>query len=185
MKHLLLVLLMVFGSPLFAADYLFDKTHTQIFFNVDHLGFSTSTGAFTGFEGGFSFDPDNVEQASVEVIIQTSSIDLNDDKWNSHMRAAKWFDAEQFPTMTFKSTEVIKTGEKTIDMVGDFTLKGVTKPVILKVVLNKIGQQFGKDKIGFSATVTIDRLDFGMDANAKLIGTQIPISIAVEGIKVP
>jgi len=185
MQHLLLLMLTLFCSPLFAADYVFDKKHTQIFFSADHLGFSTSTGAFVDFDGNFSFDPDNVEQADVEVIIKTASIDLNDQEWNDHMKAAKWFDVEQFPTMSFKSTQVIKTGEKTMDVIGDFTLKGVTKPVTLKVVFNKIGQQFGKDKIGFSANTTINRLDFGMDANATLIGTDIPIRIAVEGVKIP
>lgn len=185
MKRLLSLVLIIFSSPVFSAEYLFDKVHTQIFFNVSHLGFSNSTGAFVDFDGGFRFDPENVEQSKVEVSINTASIDMNDKKWNDHMKAAKWFDVEQFPTMNFKSTQVIKTGDKTMDVVGDFTLKGVTRPVTLKVIFNKIGQQFGKDKIGFSASITIDRLAFGMDANAELIGTDISVRIEVEGVKVP
>ena len=184
MKLLITTLLTCFSSLALAADYVFDKVHTQIFFSASHVGFSQSTGAFVDFDGNFSFDPKKPEEASVEVIIQTDSVDLNDKTWNDHMKAAKWFDVEQFPTMTFKSTEVVKTGDKTMDVTGDFTLKGVTNPVILKVIFNKIGRQFGKDKIGFSATTTIDRLAFGMDANATLIGTDIPIRIEVEGVQV-
>ena len=184
MKHWLFLILTAFYTPLFADDYIFDKVHTQIFFSVDHMGFSTSTGAFVNFDGHFSFDPDNPERADVEVVIETDSIDLNDETWNKHMKAAKWFDVEQFPTMRFKSTQIIKTGEKTMDVVGDFTLKGVTKPVTLKATFNKIGEQFGKAKIGFSANTTINRLAFGMDANANLVGTEIPIRIEVEGERV-
>lgn len=183
MKRLFACLLMAVSSFTFAASYNFDKVHTQIFFTANHVGFSNSTGAFLDFDGNFNFDPESIEDAFVEVVIQTNSIDLNDKKWNDHMQGAKWFDAVQFPTMRFKSTKVTKTGEKTMDVVGDFTLKGVTKPVTLKVTFNKMGEFFGKEKVGFSATTTINRLDFGMSANKQFIGTDIPIRIEVEGEK--
>ncbi|MBX2808331.1 MAG: YceI family protein [Cellvibrionaceae bacterium] len=184
MKRLLLLAALTAVTPLtMAADYVFDKVHTQIIFSANHLGFSTSTGSFVKFDGSFSFDETNMSKSAVNVTIQTDSIDLNDTTWNSHMKGKKWFDVEQFPTMTFVSKSVQKTGDKTMDVKGDLTLKGVTKPVTLAVTLNKIGEQFGKNKAGFSAVTVIDRTDFGMKTYAPAISAEIPIRIEVEGIK--
>lgn len=166
-----------------AEEYYFDKVHTQIFFSASHLGFSTSTGAFVDFDGKFIFDQNDFSKSSVEVVIHTKSIDLNDDTWNDHMRDKKWFNVEEFPAMTFKSTSVTKTGDNTMDIIGDFTLLGVTKPVVLKTTFNKAGEQFGKQKAGFSATATIDRTEFGMKTYAPIISAEIPIRIEVEGVK--
>ena len=184
MKRLLISFLYAVSAITFAADYEFDTAHTQIFFSASHAGFTTSTGAFVDFDGSFNFDEKDVSQSKVEVTIQTDSIDLNDATWNDHMMGKKWFDVESYPTMVFKSTSVKKTSDKTMDVLGDFTLKGVTKPVTLKVTFNKAGALFGKEKIGFSAATTIDRTEFGMTANASAVGTMIPIRIEVEGVKV-
>ena len=183
MRCLFTALFLMASPAAFAAEYIFDKVHTQIFFSASHAGFTTSTGAFTKFDGRFSFDEDDFSQSDIEVTIKTSSIDLNDKTWNKHMMGAKWFDAKQYPEMVFKSTEVKKTGDKTLDIVGNLTLKGVTKPVTLKATFNKAGVQFGKQKVGFSAVTTIDRTQFGMDYAVPAIGTQIPIRIEVEGVK--
>ena len=184
MKRLLILCLCVVSVTVFAADYKFDKVHTQILFSASHAGFTTSTGAFVEFDGYFNFDEEDFSQSRVQVIIQTDSIDMNDTTWNDHMMGKKWFDVANYPTMVFKSTSVKKTGDKTMDVVGDFTLKGVTKPVTLKVTFNKIGTLFGKEKIGFSAVTTIDRTEFGMKASTSAVGTKIPIRIEVEGVKV-
>ncbi|MEO0443917.1 MAG: YceI family protein [Pseudomonadota bacterium] len=184
MKHLLIVLMLISSATAYSADYLFDKVHTQIFFNVSHLGFSRSTGAFTDFTGNFSFNENDFSQSKVEVTIQTDSIDLNDKAWNKHMQGTKWFDVKQYPKMTFKSRSVKKTGDKTMDVIGDLTIKGVTKPVTLAVTFNKAGEAFGQQKAGFSATATIDRTEFGMDKSVPAVGTDILISIEVEGVKV-
>ncbi|MBX2807908.1 MAG: YceI family protein [Cellvibrionaceae bacterium] len=184
MKTLLFTALLTLVAPLaMAADYAFDKVHTQILFSANHLGFSTSTGSFVEFDGSFYFDEADFGQSKVNVTIQTASIDLNDDTWNSHMKAEKWFDVKQFPTMTFVSKSVQKTGDKTMDVQGDLTLKGVTQPVTLAVTLNKVGEQFGKSKAGFSAVTVIDRTAFGMKTYVPAISAEIPIRIEVEGVK--
>jgi len=184
MKKLLAAALITVAAPFVtAADYDFDKVHTQILFSVSHLGFSTSTGAFVDFDGDFSFDPANADKAAVNVEIETKSLDMNNTTWDSHLSGAKWFDVKKYPTMSFKSTSVKMTGENTMDVMGDLTIKGVTKPVILNATLNKIGKAFGKDRIGFDATATIDRTEFGMDEGVPAIPAEVLLRITVEGVK--
>lgn len=182
-KFLAAALITVVAPFATAADYKFDTVHTQILFSVSHLGFSTSTGAFVDFDGELSFDPDKAEEASVSVEVETKSIDMNNDTWNDHLSGAKWFDVKTYPEMTFKSTSVKKTGDKTMDITGDLTIKGVTKPIVLNATLNKIGKAFGKDRIGFDATATIDRTEFGMDASLPGIPADVLLRITVEAIK--
>ena len=184
MKKLLAAALITAVAPFAsAADYDFDKVHTQILFSVSHLGFSTSTGAFVEFDGDFSFDPDNIEAAKVNVEIETDSLDMNNETWDSHLSGDKWFNIKKYPKMTFKSTSVKKTGDKTMDITGDLTILGVTKPVTLNTTLNKIGKAFGKDRIGFDAIGTIDRSDFGMTHAIPGIPAEVTLRITVEGIK--
>lgn len=179
---LVLTLATVTGAQ--AADYSFDKAHTQIFFSVNHMGFSTSTGQFTDFDGKFSYDEKNPTKAMVNVTIQVNSLDLsNNEKWHEHVTGADFFNAAKYPTMTFKSTKVEAAGDKTLKVTGDLTILGKTKPAVLDVTFNKAGEFFGKEKIGFSATTTIDRTEYGMDHYAPAVGAEIPIRIEVEGEK--
>lgn len=168
-----------------AAEYKFDTAHTQIFFKVSHMGFSTSTGQFIDFDGSFDFDEKDFTKSSVDVTIQVDSLDLsNHEKWNEHVTGKDFFDAASYPTITFKSKSVEKTGDKTFAVTGDLTIKGKTKPAVLDVTFNKVGEAFGKQKAGFSATTTITRTDFGVDAYAPAVGVEIPITIEVEGEKI-
>ncbi len=177
---------MVIGAGLAQADeYKFDTAHTQIFFKVNHMGFSTSTGQFIDFDGSFDFNEKDFSKSSVNVTIQVDSVDLsNHEKWNEHVTGKDFFDAASYPTITFKSTGVEKTGTKTFAVTGDLTIKGKTKPAVLDVTFNKAGEAFGKQKAGFSATTTITRTDFGVDAYAPAVGVEIPITIEVEGEKI-
>ncbi len=180
-KLFIAVLSLVISGRLLAADYQLDTVHTQILFSVNHLGFSTSTGSSVDFEGGFSFDENAVESSSAYAEIQIGSIEFNDEVWNDTMLGKMWFDLSNFPTMTFKSTQVTSTGEGTMLVIGDLTLKGITRPVTLDVILNKVGEQMGVPKAGFSATAIIDRTEFGMSTFAPMIGSEVKIIIQVEG----
>ena len=175
------VVCMFFNNALLAEAYKLDPVHTQIMFSVSHMGFSNPTGTFVKFEGGFDFDENNFGNSSTSVTIQTASIEMHDSTWNEHLSGEQWFNVAKFPTMTFKSTKVTKTGDKTMDVTGDLTLLGVTKPVTLKVVFNKKGKMMQFDKAGFNATATIDRTEFGMNTYAGMIGNEIEIRINVEG----
>lgn len=176
-----------FSSAAQAADtYTLDKPHTQIVFYADHLGFTRSIGKFTDYEGGFVFDSANPAQSSAEVTIKTASVELNDGKWNEHMKSADFLDVEKFPVMTFKSTDIKVLSDKTADITGDLTLRGVTKPVTLHTTFNKEGKFPYGDmyKAGFSADATIKRSDFGMTYGLPGIADDVVIRIEVEGNRV-
>lgn len=165
--------------------YNFDKAHTQILFFVNHLGFSDSHGEFLDFDGGFTFDRGEPAKSSVEVTIQTAGLDMNDEKWDEHMKGADFFNVEKFPTMTFKSTGIEVTGENTANITGDLTILGVTKPVVLTTVHNKSDKfPMGEKYVaGLSATTTIKRSDFGMTYGLPMVGDDVEIRIQVEGVR--
>lgn len=165
-----------------AEKYVLDKPHTQITFSVNHLGFSNSIGKFTDYTGFVLLDETDPKNSSVEATIQTASLDLDDEKWNEHMKGKDFFDVAQYPAMTFKSTAVEITGEHTANVTGDLTLHGVTKPVVLAVVHNKSGKHPMADKMGagFSATAKIKRSDFGMGYGVPMVGDDVDIRIEVE-----
>lgn len=159
-----------------------ESPHTQIVFNVNHLGFSHSYGKFTGYSGTINFDPEAPESSSVDVSIDAKSVDLNNAKWNDHVKSADILDTEKFPTITFKSTKIEVTGEKTANITGDLTLHGVTKPVVLATVFNKLDKHpmNGHTVAGFSATARFKRSDFGVNYGLPNIGDDVSIVIEVE-----
>lgn len=163
----------------------FDTAHTQIMFAVDHLGFSKSHGKFNKFSGGFTFDQEKPESSSVEVTIDTDSLDMDHDAWNKHLKNADFFNVEKFPYMTFKSTKVEKTGDATGKITGDLVLLGVTNPVTLDVTFNKAGvHPYSKNYVaGFSATGLLKRSDFGMNYGLPGVGDDISLLIQVEGVR--
>lgn len=177
-----------FSSPAHAdvEKYTLDKAHTQIFFAVDHLGFSTSRGKFVEFDGGFTFDTAEPAKSSIDVTIKPAGLNMDDAKWNEHLKSADFFDVEKFPTMTFKSTAIEVTGEHTANITGDLTMHGITKPVVLAVTHNKSGKHPFGDKYvsGFSAKGSVKRSDFGMVYGLPLVGDDVSIEIQVEGDRV-
>ncbi len=177
--------LSAFPSQAAVEKYSFDTAHTQILFFVNHLGFSNSQGEFHSYEGGFSFDTENPEKSSVNVTIKTDSIDMDDEQWNAHMKNKDFFDVEAFPTMTFDSTSVEVTGEKSANITGNLTILGVTKPVVLQTVYNKSGVHpfNGKYVSGFSANAVIKRSDFGMTYGLPGVSDEVEIRIEVEGYR--
>lgn len=174
-------------QPSFAQveKYTFDKTHTQILFFVSHLGFSMSQGEFHDYDGSFTFDRGAPENSSVDVSIQASSIDMDDDKWDAHMKNADFFNVEEFPVVTFKSTETKVTGDNTANITGDLTMLGVTKPVTLSVVHNKsaVHPFSGKYVAGLSGAATIKRSDFGMKYGLPGVADDVEIRLEVEGVR--
>ncbi len=162
--------------------YSFDTVHSQILFFVDHLGFSISEGEFLDFDGEITFDTANPANSSVNVSIETDSIDMDDEKWDAHMKNADFFDVEKFPEMTFKSTGIEVTGEKTAKITGDLTILGVTKPVVLDTTMRGEGVHPYSKKYttGFSATTHIKRSDFGMTYGLPGIGDDVEIRLEIE-----
>lgn len=169
-----------------AADkYIFDPVHTQVLFSVSHLGFSHSHGRFLKFDGNFTFDEQAPETSSVEVTINTDSLDLGSDEWNAHVKGKDFLNVEKFPQMTFKSAKIEKTGDNTGYLTGDLTLLGVTRPVTLAVTFNGAGiHPYTKNRIaGFSATGMIKRSEFGMTGSLPAVGDEVMLTIEVEGLR--
>lgn len=165
--------------------YEFDKAHTQIIFATNHLGFSNSHGKFLDFDGFFNFNRAEPEKSDVDVTIKTTSIDMDDKKWNDHMKNEDFFDVEKYPTMAFKSTSIEKTSDNTAKITGDLTILETTKPAVLDVTFNKAGvHPFNQKYVaGFSATAAIKRSDYGMTYGLPMIGDDVSITIEVEGLR--
>ncbi len=184
---LTLALMMILPISAQAAPerYEFDKAHTQILFFVNHLGFSNSQGEFHDYDGFVEFDQENPEKSKVEVTINTDSVDMDDEKWNAHMKNADFFDIGQYPTMTFKSTKIEKTGENTANITGSLKILDVTKPVVLETTFNKAAvHPFSKRYVaGFSAKTTIKRSEFGMRYGLPAVGDDVEIMLEVEAMR--
>lgn len=165
-----------------AQTYEFDKVHSQLHASVSHLGFSNSTARFHIKDGSLSFNAEDWTQSKVDVEIDAASIDLGDATWKDHLSGAKWFDLAGFPTMRFVSTKVEKVGDKGLKISGDLTLKGVTKPVVLNATLNGAGPHpfSKKPAVGFSATTSFKRSDFGMAEYVPMVGDEVSVRIEIE-----
>lgn len=174
-------------APAFAApvSYKIDPAHTAVAFIVNHVGFSNVIGRFNTVGGDVTFDKDAVEKSMVNVTIDTTSVDTNHAKRDEHLRSPDFFNAKEFPKMTFKSTKIEKTGDKTGKLHGDLTMLGVTKPVVLDVTFNKDGVSPASklETAGFSARGTVKRTEFGMKYGAPAIGDDIQLLIEVEAVK--
>ena len=166
--------------------YEFDKAHTQILFFVNHLGFSMSQGEFHDYEGHFTFNRDEPAQSEIDVTIKTASIDMDDEKWDAHMKNQDFFDVENHSNMTFKSTGITVTGDNTAKITGDLTILGVTKSVVLDVKHNKsdVHPFSGRFVAGFSASTTVKRSEFGMNYGIPGVGDDVEVRIEVEGMRV-
>ncbi|SDD91394.1 YceI family protein [Aquimonas voraii] len=174
-----------FAAPAFAAPQPveIDLSHTRVWFYVNHLGFSDMYGDFTKFDIDLKVDPENLANSTVSASIDTSTVDMRHEGLNKHLKNADFFNVEQFPAMSFETTGVTQNGEGKLAVAGNLTLLGVTKPVTLDVTVNKIGEHPMRKTpwVGFNATATIKRSDFGMNYAVPAVGDDIKISIGLEG----
>ena len=140
-----------------------DPMHSEVQFKVKHLMVSTVTGSFSQYEGQLKMAGDDFADANITFSADINSINTGNEQRDGHLKSAEFFDAEQFPTLTFTSTSMTKTGDDTYSLVGDLTLHGVTKPVTLKAEYGGQMQDFyGQTKAGFELTGTIKRKEFGL-----------------------
>ena len=181
---------LIVAAPLtstFAADtYALDPAHTQTIFTINHLGFSTITGSVHDLKGTLVLDTAKIEDSKVTVTMASDSVDSGFAARDTALHGPMFFNVVQFPTMTFTSTHIRKTGLKTADIQGDFTLLGVTKRLVLKTTFNRAAQDtIGTNvyKVGFTATTTIKRSEFGMKAYVPYVGDNVHVTINFEGIK--
>jgi polyisoprenoid-binding protein YceI len=186
MKKLLLAaaLSLSLGAPVLAAPapWAIDNSHTAITFTVDHFGYSTVHGFFREFTGELSLDPEAPEASEVAFTIQADSLDTLFAKRDEHLKSADFLDVAKFPTITFQSTKVEPAGNDSAKVTGDLTIKGVTRPVVLDVKLNKLepSPMTKAETAGFTATTVIKRSDFGVSAYVPAVGDELTVRIDTE-----
>jgi len=167
-------------SAVQAGSYNVDPDHTQVNWAVNHLGFSIYHGRFDKVSGTLTVDPKTAANDKLDVTIDTGSINTPSPTLTGELIGDKWFNAKQFPAITFKSTKVAAAGRDHAKVTGDLTLHGVTKPVTLDVAFLGAGPNpfFKVYTLGFQATGTIKRSDFGVTTYAPAIGDETTLTLS-------
>jgi polyisoprenoid-binding protein YceI len=167
-----------------------DPMHSEVQFKVKHLVISTVSGFFKSFEGSLETDGDDFENADITFALNIDSIDTNQTQRDEHLKSAEFFDAAQYPQITFKSTSFTKKDDEEYELKGDLTIKGVTKPVILAAEFGGSTDDFyGNTKAGFEVTGKINRKEFGLtwdgvtEAGSIVVGEDIKLLINIQFAK--
>ncbi len=184
-RSILAMILVTCGTLARASDtYTVDPVHSSISFMISHAGISNIHGRFNAFSGKITIDSADPSKSSFALSIPIESIDTNNVKRDEHLRAPDYFNVKQFPTMSFQSTKVnaVDGGYK---VTGDLTLHGVTKSVSFTLEGGNKVVEFpkGTKRIGLVSTFSIRRSDFGVDAEPKGLGDEIPIMIGIEAAR--
>ena len=190
MKIKLVCLLMLIGMAGIlqladAADtYEVDAEHSMIIFRAKHMGVSNNYGRFNEFSGTLTVDEADVANSAIELEVKAESVDTANEKRDQHLRSPDFFNAKQFPVITFKSTKVEKVDEDTLKVTGDFELHGVKKSLTVEVELTGKGKnRQGTALIGFETIFTIKRSEFGMNYGIGAVSDDVRITVSVEGVK--
>jgi len=186
MKNLILAAALTLGATgAFAADkYVLDASHSQVLFSYNHLGFSTTYGMFSGFEGEIMMDTENAANSSVSVSMPVMSMFTGWEQREGHFMSDDFFGAKEGDLVTFTSTGIELTGDDTALITGDLSMNDVTKSVVLDAKLNKKGDHpmAGKAWMGFDATTTLLRSDFGVGAFAPVVSDEVEVKISIEAM---
>jgi polyisoprenoid-binding protein YceI len=184
LRYLVLAGLVATAGTAVAAPvtYKLDPGHTMVLFSWNHFGFSNPTANLGQVDGTLVYDEKDPSKATVEATLPLSGLDSFVPKLDEHLKSADFLDAAKYPNVTFKSTKVTPAGKGKLKVVGDLTVHGVTKPVTLDVTLNKVGPHpmMKVQTVGFDATTTIKRSDFGVGAYVPNVSDDIKIRITTE-----
>ena len=167
-----------------AETYVVDPVHSSVSFGISHAGISDIHGRFNDFSGMFVIDKDDPSKSSFALDIKVDTVDTNNVKRDEHLRAPDYFNAKQFPAISFKSTKV-KATDAGYEVAGDLTLHGVTKPVTLNLKGGHKVVEFpkGKQRIGVTSAVTIKRSEFNMKTELGALGDDVHIIVGLEAAK--
>ncbi|HAJ77143.1 MAG TPA: polyisoprenoid-binding protein [Gammaproteobacteria bacterium] len=160
-----------------------DPDHASLVWKINHLGFSTFIGRFNDMDASLNFDPQNVGNSSLEVIINTASLDINNAEFAEELRGDNWFDTENFPQAVYRTTSLLEENGNSFVFGGDLTLLGVTAPVDLNVNFHGGGRNFltRSNTMGFSASANFLRSDFGLSRFTSFgVGDDIELEIHIE-----
>lgn len=167
-----------------------DVAHSTAEFSIRHLMISTVKGHFSGIEGAINGEPEELQQATIEVGIDIASVDTRQADRDAHLRSADFFDVEKFPKMLFKSTKISSVGDNRYTVVGDLSIHGVTKSETFAVTFEgRAKDPWGGERAGFSGTAKINRKDYGLQWNVALeaggvmVGDEVKLNIEIEAVK--
>lgn len=168
-----------------AGAYKLDPAHGKITWSVDHMGFSTYVGQFVNAQADLTLHPANPSASTLTATIPLTEVDTNSDGLDAHLQTADFFDTANHPVATFVSRSVtVDDGDPSeAVVVGDLTLRGVTRPVTMAVEFNQAGDSMGAYKAGFDGETTIKRSDFGIDYGAPVLGDEVTLHIEGEFIR--
>ncbi len=167
------------ASRVVAGKYVVEPNHTQVVFTLNHMGFTYYTGQFTQPTGTLTLDPKNAANDKVDITYDVKKVTSTAEHLNEHIQAADFFDSAKYPTARFTSTKVTVKGTSAT-ILGNLTLKGVTKPVVLNATFVGAGTgPMGPPKlnVGFKATTKIKRSDFGISAYVPLVSDEVELAI--------
>lgn len=188
-RLLFVVVGLLLASRVYAADvYAIDAGHSTLGFSIKHMMVSSSTGAFDQIEGSIAFDPNDLAASKAEATIQAKSINTRQEKRDGHLRSADFFDVEKFPTITFVSKAITQAGEG-YTIVGDLTMKGVTKEVSIPVTVSGPVKTAMGTVLGLSGSFTLNRQDYGITWNKALdqagvaVANEVKVNIDIEAKK--
>jgi polyisoprenoid-binding protein YceI len=172
------------------ADWTIDTAHSAVNFSVRHMMFGKTRGQFNRWQGRLKLVPEKLANSSVEVTIDAATIVTGDEQRDTHLRSADFLDSEKFPTLTFRSTRVEDLGGGNLRIVGDLTIHGTTREVVLEAEYGGSAKDpWGNNRAGFGARTSIDRTDFGLKWNMALeaggivVGNKVDIEIEVEAVQ--
>ncbi|MBK7405340.1 MAG: YceI family protein [Phycisphaerales bacterium] len=179
------------AAPSAAPSYQADPVHSSVIFNIRHVGVTSFYGRFNDFSGSFTFDPASAASGAFEFEVKTESVDTHNQKRDDHLRSADFFNARQFPTITFKSTAIKPAGDNTFKLTGDLTLQGETRPVTADLEWLGTGTGPTGGPIGsFEARFEIKRSDFGMskylapdNSDSGGLGNTVKLIVSIEAAK--
>jgi len=174
-----------------ASTWQIDPAHSEIGFEVKHMMFATVRGRFRGVEGTLALGQGaNIAGSRVTAAIETASIDTGHAQRDEHLRSPDFFDVERYPSLTFESQSVRRGNDGTLRVTGDLTIRGVTRTVTLDVSESGRGvDPWGNERVGFTATTTIDRRDFGLtwnqalEAGGILVGNEVRIRLEIQAVE--
>ncbi|WP_138437166.1 YceI family protein [Marinobacter shengliensis] len=169
-----------------SGTYAFDKegAHQFITFKISHLGYSWLYGRFNDFDGEFVYDAENPENSTVNVTIDTASVDSNHAERDKHLRSEDFLHVGEFPQATFKSKRVVVDDDGEADIIGDFTLRGVTREITLEAEMLGHGEDpWGGYRMGFEAETEFHLKDFGIPMDLGKASETVEIKISIEGIR--
>ena len=177
--------IVIFSHTISAAEYVIDTkgAHASVNFKIMHAGFSWLTGRFNTFSGSFNYDKDNIKDASIKVVIDTASIDSNHAKRDKHLRSDDFLNVSDHPQAIFESKKVTPTNNGKLNIMGDLTLNGVTKSIVIDATKIAEGERKNKYLAGFTGTTELVLKDFNIKKSLGPTSTSVFMELHIEGIR--